>query len=303
MIVITLNNCPISLRGDLTKWLLEINTGVFVGRVSARVRDNLWQRVTENVKQGQATLVYNANNEQHMEFRIHQSDNEIIDFDGMKLILKPSPSRVKTLSKKRLGFSKAAKILMAKRKRNCAGREFSKEKMFYPSNYVVLDLETSGLNPVTDEIIEIGLLKVKHNEICEKYTSLLKVSTKLKPVIVQLTGINDDLLKKEGKNITEVLPIVRDFIGDDIIVGHNISFDISFIDTNLHKQGLDVLNNITLDTMEMYTKILNGKNASRKLIDIAKNYGVAVEQIHRGLSDCEIIKNVYDVMKQFEKTD
>ena len=62
MIVITLTDCPISLRGDLTKWLLEINTGVFVGRVSARVRDNLWDRVVKNVKNGRATLVYSTNN-------------------------------------------------------------------------------------------------------------------------------------------------------------------------------------------------------------------------------------------------
>lgn len=52
MIVITLTDCPKSLRGDLSKWLLEINTGVFVGKVSARVRDNLWKRVKDSVKMG-----------------------------------------------------------------------------------------------------------------------------------------------------------------------------------------------------------------------------------------------------------
>lgn len=50
MIVLTLTDCPIALRGDLTKWLLEINTGVYVGRVSARVRDYLWERVVRNIK-------------------------------------------------------------------------------------------------------------------------------------------------------------------------------------------------------------------------------------------------------------
>src|SRR5574344_1445031 len=103
MIVITLTDCPISLRGDLTKWLLEINTGVFVGKVSARVRDNLWKRVVQNVKNGKATLVYSANNEQRMDFRIHHSMNEIIDFDGLKLVMKPSPARTQNLTHRRMG--------------------------------------------------------------------------------------------------------------------------------------------------------------------------------------------------------
>ncbi len=117
MIVITLTDCPISLRGDLTKWLLEINTGVFVGRVSARVRDHLWERVVSNVKNGRATLVYSTNNEQHMDFRIHHSENEIIDFDGLKLVLHPSRARAKKAAQQRMGFSKAAKMRMAKKKR------------------------------------------------------------------------------------------------------------------------------------------------------------------------------------------
>ena len=70
MIVLTIANCPPKLRGDLSKWLLEINTGVYVGRVSARVREALWQRVCENIRDGQATMVFTANNEQHMDFYV-----------------------------------------------------------------------------------------------------------------------------------------------------------------------------------------------------------------------------------------
>lgn len=77
MIVITLTDCPKSLRGDLSKWLLEINTGVFVGKVSARVRDNLWKRVKDSVRNGRATLVYTTNTEQRMDFRLHNSENQM----------------------------------------------------------------------------------------------------------------------------------------------------------------------------------------------------------------------------------
>jgi len=117
MIVISLTECPISLRGDLTKWLLEINPGVFVGRVSARVRENLWERICEAIKNGKATMVYSAQNEQRLDFKVHNAEWEPIDFDGIKLMLRPSPARMKKLSGLRLGYSHASKYRAANRKR------------------------------------------------------------------------------------------------------------------------------------------------------------------------------------------
>ena len=115
MIVITLTNCPSALRGDLTKWLLEITPGVYVGQVGSRIRDSLWNRVCEMIKNGKATMVYSARNEQHLDFKVHGSDWEPIDFEGIKLVLRPSPARVKKLGTIRLGYSKASKYRKAKR--------------------------------------------------------------------------------------------------------------------------------------------------------------------------------------------
>ncbi|MGI6142166.1 MAG: type I-E CRISPR-associated endoribonuclease Cas2e [Caldicoprobacterales bacterium] len=132
MIVLILTDCPPALRGDLTKWLQEVNTNVYVGRVNARVRDQIWKRVLENAKSGRATMVYRANNEQRMDFRVHNTSWEPIDFDGLKLMLRPSPARIQKLSEKRLGFSKAAK----KRK----ARHFSKRKRkssSFPKTYMI----------------------------------------------------------------------------------------------------------------------------------------------------------------------
>lgn len=90
MIVLVLSVCPPSLRGDVTRWLFEISTNVFVGRVSARVRDQLWDRVVRSCENGQATMVYTANNEQRFDYRIHNSNREILDLDGIKVMLTPS---------------------------------------------------------------------------------------------------------------------------------------------------------------------------------------------------------------------
>lgn len=95
MTVVVLTDCPPRLRGDLSKWLLEINAGVYVGNITSRVRSELWERICENVRHGHATMVYRAANEQKMDFLIHNALWEPVDYDGIKLIRRPSPERVR----------------------------------------------------------------------------------------------------------------------------------------------------------------------------------------------------------------
>jgi CRISPR-associated protein Cas2 len=89
MSVLILNACPPGLRGHVTRWLLEIAPGVFVGRVSARVRDGIWQRVCAHKGSGRALLVFSADNEQRLQFRCHDSAWDPVDFDGLMLIRRP----------------------------------------------------------------------------------------------------------------------------------------------------------------------------------------------------------------------
>ena len=89
MVVIVLTACPSGLRGDLTRWLLEIAPGVFVGHTTARVRERLWVRVVECSKEGRAIMVSSARNEQHLSFTVHQPDWVPVDSDGLELIKRP----------------------------------------------------------------------------------------------------------------------------------------------------------------------------------------------------------------------
>lgn len=104
MIVLVVTACPSGLRGDLTKWLMEISSGVFVGRPSARVRDLLWERTVDLIKDGRALLVYSADNEQGLEFRTHRSNWTPVDFDGAWLIMRHPK---KSVSRRRKGWSVA----------------------------------------------------------------------------------------------------------------------------------------------------------------------------------------------------
>lgn len=303
MIVITLTDCPISLRGDLTKWLLEINTGVFVGRVSARIRDNLWKRIIDNVKNGRATLVYNTNNEQHMDFRIHNSTNDIIDFDGLKLVMQPTFARTEKLTQKRMGFSKAAKMRMAKRMCNKTSSKSRESTVIYPSDYVIIDLETSGLNNKNDEIIEIGMLKVNTDKIVDKFNFLVKPKQEISQKIEQLTGISNALLNNDGEKIETLLPDINKFIGSSILIGHNILFDIGFLNQILERNDSKLFDNKYYDTMAMYAESFKIKGKRKKLIDIAKEFNIKVVNCHRALADCYTVKAIYDILKQESKRD
>lgn len=119
MVVIVLTACPLGLRGDLTRWLLEISAGVFVGHISAKVRDRLWERIVDFVRDGRAIMVYSARNEQHLGFRVHHADWTPVDCDGLELVQRPnSMSKNKTQSEsqsRRPGWSNASKWRAARR--------------------------------------------------------------------------------------------------------------------------------------------------------------------------------------------
>lgn len=170
MIVITLTDCPSALRGDLTKWLQEINTGVYVGQVSARVRDELWKRVQENAKFGKATMVFSANNEQRMDFRVHNTLWQPIDFDGLKLMLRPASAHVENPDELPIGYSNASKM---RRARRMSSKKNSSKPI--PEKYVVVDVETTGLSATEHEIIEIGALKISGHKIEEEFHALVKL--------------------------------------------------------------------------------------------------------------------------------
>ena len=98
--VITLKNAPQSLRGDLTKWMQEISTGVYVGNFNTKIREKLWQRVVDSVGIGEATMSFTQQNEIGYNFKTHNSDKIPINFDGIPLVLVPS----KNVNKKQINM-------------------------------------------------------------------------------------------------------------------------------------------------------------------------------------------------------
>jgi CRISPR-associated protein Cas2 len=96
MTVIVVAACPVGLRGHLTRWLLEIAPGIFVGNINTRVRDRVWERVTDMVKTGRAIMVHSADNEQGLAFKVHAHDWIPVDHEGAQPHPPPGQPRPRT---------------------------------------------------------------------------------------------------------------------------------------------------------------------------------------------------------------
>lgn len=295
MIVITMTDCPVGLRGDLTKWLLEVSTGVFVGRVSARVRDKLWERIEATTKDGRVTMVFNANNEQRLDFRVHNSTWEPIDFDGIKLMLRPSPSRIKQLGELRMGFSKASKRQIAKRAAKKRGDTF-------PGTYVVIDVETSGLHPNEHEIIELGAILVETHSIKERFSLLVRPQTAITSQIEDITGITNAMLQKEGVEISMAMQKFIAFLRDLPVVSHNVDFDYSFLHKACANLNMLLISNRSIDTLTLSRRKVKQVD-NYKLSTLAKHFEIATPQAHRSLADCETTYQLYEKLINLATTD
>lgn len=295
MVVITLTSCPTALRGDLTKWLQEVNTGVYVGRVSSRVRDKLWKRISENSSTGKATMVYSANNEQGMKFRIHNSSWEPVDFDGLTLLMRPSQARSQSETAPKKGFSNAARIQKAKQI-----QRLKADKKLLPRTYVVIDLETTGLSAADHDIIEIGAVRVRDMVLGDSFQALIKPRGKIPPAIVALTGITDLLLEREGKALVDVLSGFIEFISDLPVVTHNADFDYAFLRKACKSCNLPLFSNRCINTLPIARKMVDGVH-NYKLETLLNYFGVEQTTKHRALEDCLAANELYAKLIEIER--
>ena len=284
-----MTNCPPRLRGDLSKWLCEINAGVYVGHISSRVRDALWERVCANLKNGSATLVYTTNGEQKMDFRIHNSTWTPVDFDGIKLMRRPLPQAIQPADSLKPGFSKAAKQQFLGR--GGSGRTKQQEC------YIVLDLETTGLDPARDSILEFGALKIEDGVPTASFSRLVKYAGKIPELIVKLTGITEEQIAEQGAELETALDAFLRFIGQEKLVGYNIAFDMEFLRAACEKYARPWITNPCMDLLPLARRKVYGIT-NYKLQTLATHFGLEQKESHRALADCELIYALRNKLKE-----
>lgn len=157
-------------------------------------------------------------------------------------------------------------------------------------DYCVLDTETTGLSAYYDEIIEIGILRVRNNEIVDQYSQLIQPESPIDSFITSLTGITNEMV--EGMpTINDVKNETLTFIGEDIIVGHNTSFDMRFLSEGFKQP----INNYYMDTMQFARKVYPELKHHR-LSDLTEYLGLHNNE-HRSIADCIATKELYDSIK------
>lgn len=161
-----------------------------------------------------------------------------------------------------------------------------------PEEFIVFDLETTGLSPQDCEIIEIAAIKINRDSGQHiTFQALVRPSTALPSEITHLTGITQKMINEEGEAIKTVIPEFLNFIGDLKLVAYNARFDMGFINAAVAKQGLRIQNPYSC-ALKMARRAWPDLE-SYKLADIAERGGLSAKGNHRALKDAELTMTIY----------
>lgn len=173
-----------------------------------------------------------------------------------------------------------------------ASKKGKKHDIYVP-DYVVYDLETTGVSYKDDKILEIGAVKVRGGEVVEEFSTLVNPESSIPADAVAVSGIDDDMVK-DAPILIEVLPKFFDFISDDVLVGHNIhAFDNRFIYRFSEEYFGKVPDNDYVDTLSLARGIFPDMKHHR-LADMITYYGVQLLTAHRALTDSKMNQQVYE---------
>lgn len=164
-------------------------------------------------------------------------------------------------------------------------------------NYVVFDLETTGISPKKDSVIEISAVKVTGGKVVDEFSSLVNPHRPIPYHASMVNGITDDMVK-DAPDFCEVLKAFDEFIEDYVLVGHNIySFDMKFICRDSREYFGRIIGNDFIDTLTLSRKCLPELDHHR-LTDLADYYGISTKGAHRALNDCIMNQLVYEKLKE-----
>ena len=170
----------------------------------------------------------------------------------------------------------------------------------YAENYVVFDLETTGLSPARDEIIEIAGIKVRDGSVEEEFSTLVNPGIPIPWAASRVNGITDAMVKN-APYLAEALGAFLDFVGEAVLVGHNIhSFDLPFVYTGAAKTLDRQIANNYVDTLYLAKSCLP-QLRHYKLTDLSEYFGFETEGAHRALADCRMNQKCYEALLKIWK--
>ncbi|RMC24495.1 MULTISPECIES: PolC-type DNA polymerase III [unclassified Lactobacillus] len=151
--------------------------------------------------------------------------------------------------------------------------------------FVIFDVETTGLSSVYDTIIEIGAVKMKNGEVIARFDKFINPHHPLSEQTINLTSITDEMVRSADDEAV-VIKQFQDFYGDRPLCGHNVQFDLGFVNAALRRASLDEITQPVVDTLEV-SRLLHPEQARHTLDSLAKKYRVVLEHHHRANQDAE----------------
>lgn len=163
----------------------------------------------------------------------------------------------------------------------------------YIEDYVVFDLETTGISTESDEVVEISGLKVRSGNIVEEFQSLVNPGRPIPKRASLVNGITDAMVQ-DAPPFSRVLVDFLEFVGDDVLVGHNIhSFDMKFIYRDAERFFGQLPDNDYIDTLPLARQCVAGLSHYR-LVDLASHYQICADGAHRALNDCRMNQQIFE---------
>ena len=168
------------------------------------------------------------------------------------------------------------------------------ENIDLDSDFVVFDLETTGLNPKNDHIIEIGAVKISNRKVIDSFSTFVHTDRKLPEKIIELTSITDDMLVGQP-DIGDALPSFLDFAKGSVLVAHNAKFDVGFIREKAKVLSIENYNPSTLDTLEL-SKALIKDVKNHRLNTLTKKLGISLLNHHRAVDDANATGQLFIIL-------
>ena len=163
-------------------------------------------------------------------------------------------------------------------------------------SYIAFDIETTGLNPQEHEILEIGALKVREGKVAERFIEFIKPEFGIPAEITGLTGIREEMVEG-ARSCQEVLSDFVKFCQEDILIGHNVQFDFSFIWNHAHKNGY-MFEHQGIDTLKI-AKAVHPSMPSKRLGALCEHYQIQNHSEHRAYHDALATAKLYQTLAHY----
>lgn len=167
-------------------------------------------------------------------------------------------------------------------------------------SYIAFDVETTGLNPMENEIIEIGALKVRDGKVAERFMEFIHPTVPISAAITNLTGITNEMVAG-ARPRCEVVSDFLDFCEDDILIGHNVSFDYSFMKCSAAVDGLP-FEKLGIDTLKIAKKVHSDLD-SKSLGSLCAYYNIENRAAHRAYHDALATAKLYQTLAHYFEAD